>query len=217
MSLKDEIMNELKQDILSLQLKPGTIISETALSERFKLSRTPIRDILKQLSLEDYINIYPKKGNIVSYIDLDSVEQIIYLRSALEKQLFKDLAGQLPLKAVHELNQLLALQEQAIHSDQASQHFLKLDDAFHQTLFRWAGREFLWGLLQQFNVHYVRYRNLCMLKKDKLLDIHKEHQAMVQIILQGETLKIDDSVHHHLRADMDSLDFQEPYSHYIKK
>ena len=65
---KKEIMEELKKAILSLELKPGTIISETSLAEKFNLSRTPIRDILKRLSLQGYIDIYPKKGNIVSIL-----------------------------------------------------------------------------------------------------------------------------------------------------
>lgn len=62
MTSKKEIMAYLKQEILSLELKPGAMISETALSERFQLSRTPIRDVLKQLSLEQYVDIYPKKA-----------------------------------------------------------------------------------------------------------------------------------------------------------
>lgn len=65
MTSKKEIMAYLKQEILSLELKPGAMISETALSERFQLSRTPIRDVLKQLSLEQYVDIYPKKA--ISY------------------------------------------------------------------------------------------------------------------------------------------------------
>ena len=78
---KKEIMEKLKKAILSLELKPGTIVSETSLSERFNLSRTPIREILKQLSMQGYIDIYPKKGNIVSYIDLESVEQSFFVES----------------------------------------------------------------------------------------------------------------------------------------
>ncbi|WP_233476149.1 GntR family transcriptional regulator [Paenibacillus sonchi] len=62
MSIKAEIMNTLKHEILTLSLKPGTILSETALSERFQISRTPLRDVLKQLALESYTDIYPKKG-----------------------------------------------------------------------------------------------------------------------------------------------------------
>src|SRR5699024_6971873 len=125
--------------ILSLELKPGTIISETSLSERFQLSRTPIRDILKQLSLQGYIDIYPKKGSIVSYIDLESVEQITYLRSTLEKEIMKELSHNIPLTGLHELRDLLAKQEDCIQKKQMNgdklDEFMALDDAFHKSLF----------------------------------------------------------------------------------
>lgn len=217
MSLKKEIIEELKRDILSLELKPGTIISETTLSERYQLSRTPIRDILKQLSLEDYINIYPKKGSIVSYIDLESVEQIIFLRSTLEKEIFMELAGQLPLKGVHELKNHLALQKECIKLDNGLDSFLKLDDAFHKTIFSLAGRQFLWNLIQQFNVHYIRYRKLHMLKKDKLAAILSEHEQLTTLAINGEKDKIDDLLHHHIHADINSDYFHEHFAEFIKK
>ncbi|MBC8078942.1 MAG: GntR family transcriptional regulator [Gorillibacterium sp.] len=217
MNLKKEIMSQLKQDILSLQLEPGTIISETTLSERFQLSRTPIRDILKQLSLEDYINIYPKKGNVVSYIDLESVEQITYLRCTLEKEIMKALSVHLPLKGLHELKDILARQKACIDQENRFEQFLQLDDAFHKALFGLAGRSFLWDLIQQFNVHYLRYRKLHMLKKDKLVEIQKEHELMVTHMIQGEMIEIEQLLDHHLRADINSLYFEEHFADFIKK
>lgn len=107
MSTKNDILNLLKHEILNLTLKPGTILSETVLSERFQISRTPLRDVLKQLSLASYIDVYPKKGNLVSYIDLESVEQMIYLRSVLEKDIIKGLSGSLTLKGIMELQKNL--------------------------------------------------------------------------------------------------------------
>ncbi|WP_229696138.1 GntR family transcriptional regulator [Paenibacillus albidus] len=210
-------MNQLKEEILSLRLTPGTIISETALSERYQLSRTPIRDILKQLSLEDYIHIYPKKGNIVSYIDLESVEQIIYLRYALEKEIMKELMRGIPLKDLHVLKDNLLRQLQCIDEPENTDAFLELDDEFHKTMFILAGREFLWELIQQFNVHYVRYRKLHMLKKDKLKEIQQEHQFILDCIVGGEEGRIDELLHHHLRSDIRFIDFQEPYTQYIKQ
>lgn len=210
------MITQLKSQILSLKLKPGTIISETTLSERYNLSRTPIRDVLKQLSSEGYIDIYPQKGSIVSYIDLESVEQIIYLRSTLEKELIKDLLTNMPLKGQHELNSLLAQQKECIQGEYDFERFMQLDDAFHKLLFCLAGRLFLWNLIQQFNVHYMRYRKLHMLKKDKLIEIQKEHELMANYIIHGEKDKIDDLVHHHIRSDVNSLYFQEHFSAYIK-
>ncbi|CQR57285.1 GntR family transcriptional regulator [Paenibacillus riograndensis] len=216
MSIKAEIMNTLKHEILTLALKPGTILSETALSERFQISRTPLRDVLKQLALESYTDIYPKKGNIVSYIDLESVEQITYLRSTLEKEILKDLSSQLLLTGVHELKDILERQKEAIgHNDIDS--FLNQDDAFHRALYRLAGREFLWNLIQQSNVHYLRYRRLHMLKTEKLAGIWKEHQSLLELMVHKETAKIGPLIHHHLREDIHSLDFQENFSEYLKK
>lgn len=132
MSIKADILNTLKQEILTLALKPGTILSETALSERFQISRTPLRDVLKQLALESYTDIYPKKGNIVSFIDLESVEQITYLRCTLEKEILKDLSAQLLLPGVHELKEILKNQKEVIGQENAVDSFLNLDDEFHR-------------------------------------------------------------------------------------
>ncbi|KGE18709.1 GntR family transcriptional regulator [Paenibacillus wynnii] len=216
MSTKEEIMNSLKNEILTLALKPGTILSETVLSERFQISRTPLRDVLKQLSLESYTDIYPKKGNLVSFIDLESVEQIIYLRSVLEKEIIKYLSTHLLLKGMHELKEILDKQQAVIHQEDAAEQFLNLDDEFHKTLFKLAGREFLWNLIQQSNVHYVRYRRLHMLRKEKLEAIYKEHQSILEYMMNKETDKIDELIHHHLREDINTLYLQENFSEYIK-
>ncbi|MEK3947132.1 GntR family transcriptional regulator [Paenibacillus sp. FSL H7-0703] len=217
MFTKEEIMQLLKKDILSLTLKPGTLLSETTLSERFQLSRTPLRDVLKWLALESYIDIYPKKGNIVSYIDLESVEQIIYLRSALEKEIMKELSSQIALSDVQKLSDILDRQRAVIEEDHATDQFLSLDDQFHQTMFQLVGRGFLWHLIQQSNVHYIRYRKLHMLETGKLMGIWHEHQAMLESMLNKETTKMDDLVHHHLREDIHSLDFLRKFADYIKK
>ena len=217
MFTKDEIKQLLKNDILSLTLKPGTMLSETTLSERFQLSRTPLRDVLKQLALGSYIDIYPKKGNIVSYIDLESVEQIIYLRSVLEKEIMKELSSQIALSDVQKLSEILDRQRAVIEEDHATDQFLSLDDQFHQTMFQLVGRGFLWQLIQQSNVHYIRYRKLHMLETGKLMGIWHEHQAMLEYMLNKETTKMDDLVHHHLREDIHSLDFLRKFADYIKK
>lgn len=218
---KKEIMEQLKKAILSLELKPGTIISETSLAEKYNLSRTPIRDILKRLALQGYIDIYPKKGNIVSYIDLESVEQITYLRSALEKEIIKDLAPNIPITGLHKLREILVKQKECIENKNDHQDkldgFMVLDDAFHRTLFELAGRGFLWELIQQFNVHYLRYRKLHAFQEDKLTKLLQDHQKILDCITLGLKDKIDNLVYHHIRADINSPYFRENFWEYIKK
>lgn len=217
MYTKEQIITLLKNEIVTMELTPGTMVSETALTERFGLSRTPLRDVLKQLALESYIDIYPKRGNIVSYIDLESVEQIIYLRSLLEKEIIKELTSKLTITDIHVLKAILEQQAEAIQHETSTDHFLSLDDTFHHTLFKLVGREFLWDIIQQRNVHYVRYRRLHMLKKEKLKEILSEHQLILDYMVKHRTENVDQLIQQHLKDDINSLDFKSEFSNFIQK
>jgi GntR family transcriptional regulator, rspAB operon transcriptional repressor len=214
---KEEILQTLKQDIVTLALKPGTALSETVLSEQFQISRTPLRDVLKQLALEQYINIYPKKGNVVSYIHLESVEQMIFLRSVLEKEILQSLSGTLPLPGILELKEILEAQEKAISAaESSSEQFLESDDAFHRSLFQLGGRLYLWNLLQQSNVHYARYRRLHLLKQEKLQDILQEHRRILEGLIQGDGPHLPELIDRHLREDINSKFLQENFREYLQ-
>lgn len=218
MSSKAGILRQLRCEILTLELKPGSILSETALSERFQISRTPLRDVLKQLAHEGYIDVYPKRGNLVSYIDLESVEQIIYLRSTLEKDIIKNLASHpspLPLRGVLELKEILDRQEETIQQEQGHEAFLQLDDAFHKALFALAGRVFLWDLIQQSNAHYARYRRLHLLKKEKLTEILAEHRLILDSVIGRNAEQIDEIVEHHLHEDINTAYLLENFAEYL--
>jgi len=220
MNGKADILHQLRNEILNLELKPGTILSETVLAERFQLSRTPLRDILKQLAHEGYIHVYPKRGNLISYIDLESVEQIIYLRSTLEKELIKNLASQqspLPIQGVMKLNDILNRQEACIQQEDTHDTFLQLDDQFHKGLFELAGRVFLWELIQQSNAHYARYRRLHMLQKEKLQAILDEHRSILDCMTERRIEPIDELVIHHLREDIHTSYLRENFAEYLKK
>ncbi|MBN2222620.1 MAG: GntR family transcriptional regulator [Vallitaleaceae bacterium] len=216
-NMKNIILEQLKSEILNLTLKPGTVVSEATLSDRFGISRTPIRDILKQLSLEGYIDIYPQRGSVVSYIDLDSVEQLIFLRSTLEKEIAKTLGKNLSLKSRHELQLILAKQKDCLAKDQPLENFLALDDLYHRTLFAEANRSFIWDMIQQFKVHYIRYRQLNMLSQDKLNAIYNEHQQLFNYILADNQPAVNELLELHLHSHIDSQNFLMHYSEYIRR
>lgn len=212
---KQEIIVEIQNEILNLTLKPGELLSEAMLSERYGLSRTPIRDILKQLEASGYINIYPQKGSKVSFINLDSVEQIIYLRHALEKELFKDLRNSITVSSIHQLNQILQKQKECIEKNCDINDFMVLDDTFHRTCFQLAGRNFLWDLIQQSIVHYARYRKLHMIDAAKLNSIVSEHNQFLDY-LKGNDIAIEELMYQHIRADIKNTTFKDKYLDWIK-
>ena len=68
-SLTDQAYQELEERIVTLQLQPGEVLSETALSEQLGIGRTPIREALQRLAREGLILILPRKGILVSEIN----------------------------------------------------------------------------------------------------------------------------------------------------
>ncbi|MCY9421621.1 GntR family transcriptional regulator, partial [Bacillus paralicheniformis] len=70
-SVRDQIYQMLKEEIMKFRLVPGELISEKEISERYEVSRTPVREAFLQLSREGLLEVYPQKGTRVSLIDLD--------------------------------------------------------------------------------------------------------------------------------------------------
>ena len=80
----DQIYQTLANEILRFQIKPGDALSENQLCQRFSLSRTPVRSVLQRLQENGLVQIIPHKGSIVTRLDYDVVNQLIYERVAVE-------------------------------------------------------------------------------------------------------------------------------------
>lgn len=83
-SLAERAYGELRDRIVSLALPPGTPLTEDALQAELRLGRTPIREAIKRLALEDLVTIYPRRGTFVSEIEITDLAQISDVRRQLE-------------------------------------------------------------------------------------------------------------------------------------
>ena len=80
----DQIYVTLKQEILSGQIEPGELLSETEIAKRFQISRTPVREALNQLACDGLVQVLPQRGHIVKTISLSEVFEAFRLRELLE-------------------------------------------------------------------------------------------------------------------------------------
>ena len=86
----DELYHILEDEICALKILPGEALSENQLCKRFGVSRTPIRSVLQRLEQNRFVQIIPCKGTIVTPINLDIVDQIVYQRTAVESTVLRD-------------------------------------------------------------------------------------------------------------------------------
>ena len=86
-TLHDQVVAKLRGVLLSGELISGTRIPEAELCRRFKVSRTPLREALKVLAAEGFVELRPNRGSIVAPIDLAAIANVFEFKGAIERQI----------------------------------------------------------------------------------------------------------------------------------
>jgi DNA-binding GntR family transcriptional regulator len=139
--LTETAYKEIEELIVTLQLPPGAAVSESELSRRLGIGRTPIREALQQLARERLVKILPQRGVIVSEINVAQQLKLIEVRRELER-LVARLAA---LRADREQRQLLrqtAADMVAAADGDEEYEFFRLDNEFNHLMMEACGNEF---------------------------------------------------------------------------
>lgn len=216
-STREYVYRCLKENIMQLRLIPGSVLSEKDIAMLLNVSRTPVREAFIQLSKEYLLDIIPQKGTYVSLLDLDNVEQSIFLRETVEKEVIVLACREFPAEKLFELQSFLALQQLCIE-EQNYVKFFELDEKFHRCIFEGCKKARIWSLIQQMSTHYNRVRILNVAGKYDRTKILKQHQDIVRAIREKDAelgAKIADM--HLNKVRMDIKDMLSDYAHYFKK
>lgn len=173
----------LKQNVISLDLEPGSLLSEKELAEQMGISRTPVREALIELSRVGIVTIFPQKGTQVGLIDYSLVEEARFIRIALEKEVVKILCETATDETFVKLNELVQLQELYLELNNPTK-LLELDDTFHATLFTAAGKITSYNWLNEgMNIHFDRVRKMSLeaVKNTKIVEDHRQIAEALKI------------------------------------
>lgn len=97
-SFKEKAFRVIRKEILSNRLPPGESLNERNLSERLKVSKTPIREAIQLLHKEGLVDFVPQKGAFVAQISLNDIGEIMQIREGLEPLAAGIAASSYPLK-----------------------------------------------------------------------------------------------------------------------
>src|SRR5438477_6258268 len=103
----------LRFEIVSLSLKPGSVINRVDIQNRFGVSSTPLRDALMRLGGEGLVDVVPQSATRVSLIDVNKAHAAQFLRRALELEAIKTISEATDRAVVAELRDLVARQKDA--------------------------------------------------------------------------------------------------------
>ena len=128
-------------NILHLELQPGSAVSENELSQILNVSRTPVREALIEMNRLGLVEILPQRGSFVTKIDYDLIEESKFLRLSLENSVVRLICSEgLSPHYLHLLKENMRLQKQYEQSDDSDNSLMELDNDFHRLLFESIGK-----------------------------------------------------------------------------
>ena len=183
-TLTEKAYRALEEEIVTLRIPPGTVVSEAILSRRLGVGRTPVREALQRLAREWLVVIMPRRGIVVSEIDPVRQLRLLEARREIERLLARSAAK----RATH--GQRVAFQEIAAGMDEAALQaddiaFMRLDRAFNLLVLDASGNEFAAAAMSLMNglsrrFWYVHYKQAADLPLAARL-----HAAIARAIGEG--------------------------------
>lgn len=213
---RDYALRTLKANIISLELAPGSRVSENELAAQMGLSRTPVREALIELSRVNIVEIYPQKRSTISLIDYDLVEESRFLRNAVEPDVVELVCGTAKENDVLRLQENIRLQHFYLENFNAGQ-LLALDNEFHRILFEIARKQQIYSLIQNVSIHFDRVRSLALFSVSDL-KIVQDHEKIVEAILLKDASTAREIMKYHLnRYKIDAVQIREKYPQYLNQ
>lgn len=205
----------IKYNIISLELAPGSMVSENELAGEMGISRTPVREALIELSKLKVVEIYPQKGSFISLIDSELVEEARVIRLILEQAMVEMACDVAEDEKIFALEENLRLQEFYLEYP-TKDKLLQLDNEFHELLFDICKKKFTYDLLGGMMTHFDRARRLSLLVIKDIKTI-SDHRAVVNAIKNKDKVLAKEIITKHLsRYMVDEEELKKQYPFYFK-
>lgn len=196
-----DLFEILREEIVSLILSPGTVLSRQDLQARFGLSSTPIRDALLRLQTEGLVDVFPQHATLVSAIDVDHARQGQFLRRAVEIEIVRDLARRPDADLIARLRASIRKQHAFAGLDD-HEAFAAEDRAFHRMMYQACHLDGIWALVRSRSGHIDRLRRLHLPQEGKIREILGAHAGIVDALEAGDVAGAQDALREHLSRSL---------------
>lgn len=211
----DQVYDRLHAAIASMELRPGTPMSETSLTEEFGVSRTPVREALQRLAKEKLVEIVPKSGTFVGRIPVSAVIEAIVARRALEAVNVAYAVERATASQIIEFRALLQRQREVAETGDLSL-FHQADEEFHAAFASVAGFEGIWEIIRSVKVQVDRYRHLTLPQEGRTEMVIREHTAVIDALEARDTERAVKAMEDHLgKLQLDIAVFGETWPDYF--
>ncbi len=183
--LADRAYVELRDRLVTLRIAPGAPIDEDMLGQELEMGRTPVREAIKRLALENLVTVFPRRGTFASEINITDLAHISDVRGQLEGHAAFRAAQRITEAQRVELDELLGELAQSKGSDDRTA-LIGLDAKVHRFIYRCAGNPYLEETLGRYFNLSLRIWHLVLDRLPHLFARVHEHDALLRAIADGD-------------------------------
>ena len=203
-SLRGRVFHKIREDILNGLYQEHEELKEVAISEEMGVSRTPVREALRQLELEGLVQIIPNKGAYVTGITEKDVKDIYMIRSLLEGLCAKWACEHITKEQMDEMEENVYLAK--FHAEKGHlEQLAELDNRFHDIMYEACDSKMLEHTLKDFHQYVLRVRKKTLNNANRGLASNQEHEMIMEAIKEKNGEKAQMLANRHMINAYDNM------------
>ena len=200
----EAILQILRDDIISNKYHPGEHLVERDIALQYNVSRTPVRDALKQLENDGLVKRVPNKGVFVTSLSLAEVREVYETRSVLEAYASRLAVNRMTDEQVQRQMELVELAAQSVRDMDYNQAHL-YDQEFHHNFFRICGNSRIYAMINDLWIFVLRLRRVAFLVPGRSQNTVLEHQQIMDAVQLRDADAVETLVRMHVLKAMNTL------------
>ena len=198
-SLTKRVHKELRMDILVGKIPSGTRLVESAIAEELGVSRTPVREALRQLVQEDLLYAIPRAGYVVQELSEHDIQDLFETRTSIEQ-----VAGRAAVKNISD--EELTLLENTLHETKkaidtgTTENMIDLDIEFHNIIYKATRSKYLYRICITLSDHTLKFRKAAIIVPEIAKRARKDHLAIYKALKSRDPIKVEETITSHLNV-----------------
>ena len=202
--LRDVVFNTLRQAILRGELKPGERLMEIQLANKLGVSRTPIREAIRNLELEGLVLMIPRRGAEVAEITEQNLRDVLEVREALEELSVKLACEHATQAQIEEMKQAAQVFKESLSGDDVTR-IAEADVAFHDAINMATDNQKLIQILNNLREQMYRYRMEYLKDRQSHSVLVREHEEILNALCARDAEKALDVTITHIERQRDHI------------
>lgn len=200
--IREVVYESLRRTIISGVIPAGERIVEKEYAERLNISRTPVREALRLLEMEELVEYLPRTGVVVKRISVEDAIEIYKIRHSLEVLASINAMDNITEEEIKDIENLLDITEQK-NKEGDVEEVIRLFGVFNTKIYEASRMKRLANMISRLNEYLQRFRNISISENERREKALREHRLILKAIAEKNKDQIDEIIKKHLEDSIE--------------